>query len=234
MSLPAGLSSYEFERRLEPSQDLPAYWHLRIVRDKEFLPVLATGGMPAFTPIAIPDFFGKPGPIEVEIGCGKGGFLVEYCERHPEVPFLGIEKEPPIAHLAAGRVAKRPHIPHARVLMGDAFHFFRDYLPAGCVSVFHMYFPDPWPKKRHHKYRLLGPAFLEQVKRTAVPGALFRWGTDHAEYNAQAQETFAATPWLEMLEPNASPTEGIMTNFEKKYRRQGKPIYRCVLRIRKP
>jgi tRNA (guanine-N7-)-methyltransferase len=71
------------------------------------------------------------------------------------------------------------------------------------------------------------------VLRTAMPGGLFRWGTDHAEYNREARAAFASMPWLEMLEPETGPTEGIMTNFEKKYRREGKPIYRCVLRIRK-
>jgi tRNA (guanine-N7-)-methyltransferase len=233
MSLPSGLSSYEFQRRLEPSPDVAAYWHYRILRAPDGLPLLAPGGMPEFAPIDITAFFGKPGPIEIEIGCGKGGFLVEYCEKHPDIPFLGIEKEPEIAHWAAQRLAKRRHLPHARMLLGEAYNFFRDHLPANCVSVFHMYFPDPWPKKRHHKYRLLGPVFLEQVRRTAIPGALFRWGTDHPEYNAQAQETFAATPWLEMIEPAAEPTEGIMTNFEKKYRKIGKPIHRCVLRVAK-
>jgi tRNA (guanine-N7-)-methyltransferase len=231
VSLPAGLPSYEFQRRLEPSPDLAGYWHFRIMRDAAGLPLLEPGGMPAFAPVSIEGFFGRRGPIEIEIGCGKGGFLVEYCERHPDIAFLGIEKEPEIAFLAAKRLAKRPHLPHARMLLGDAYHFFRDHLPENSVSVFHMYFPDPWPKKRHHKYRLLGPDFLEQVKRAALPGALFRWGTDHEEYNARAQETFAATPWLRMIETDAAPTEGIMTNFEKKYRKQGKPIYRCVLQV---
>jgi tRNA (guanine-N7-)-methyltransferase len=205
MSLPPGLPSYEFQRSLEPSQDLASYWHLRVLYDAQHLPLLAPGGKPGFTPISIPEFFGKPGPIEIEIGCGKGGFLVEYCERHPEIPFLGIEKEGEIAWMAAKRVAKRPHLPHARMLLGDAFHFFRDYLPDGCVSVFHMYFPDPWPKKRHHKYRLAGAPFLELVRRVAIPGALFRWGTDHAEYNQEAREAFAAMDWLEMIEPDAPP-----------------------------
>jgi tRNA (guanine-N7-)-methyltransferase len=77
----------------------------------------------------------------------------------------------------------------------------------------------------------MGPAFMEQVFRTARPGAPFHWGTDHAEYNAEARALFAETPWLEMVDADAPPTEGIMTNFEKKYRKAGKPIYRCVLKI---
>ncbi len=233
MSLPQGLASYEFKRTLSPSRDVPTLWHLKVEREADGLPILEPSGRPPFTPIEVPAVFGAPGPVELEIGCGKGNFLVEYCEKHPERPCLGIEKEPEIAFLAARRLAKRPHLPHARVLLGDAFHFLRDWLDGNSVSAFHMYFPDPWPKKRHHKNRLMGPEFMEQVRRTALPDAPFHWGTDHAEYNAEARALFAATEWLEMVDPDAPPTEGIMTNFEKKYRKQGKPIYRCVLRIRK-
>lgn len=233
MPLPPGLDSYEFTRTLTPSKDIPSLWHLKIQREPDGLPILAPEGKPPFTPISAPDIFGCAGPFEIEIGCGKGNFLVEYAERHPSVPIIGIEKEPEIAFLAARRLAKRPQVPHAKVLLGDAFHFFRDYLAEGSVSVFHMYFPDPWPKKRHHKNRLMGPEFMQQVRRTALPDAPFHWGTDHADYNAEARGLFEATEWLEMVEPDAPPTEGIMTNFEKKYRKQGKPIYRCVLRIKK-
>lgn len=234
MSLPSGLPSYEFLRELVPSSDLERYWHLRLRKQEDGRhPLLAPEGKPVFSPISIEAFFGKPGPIEVEIGCGKGGFLVEYCEKHPEVPLVGLEWENEIACLAARRLQKRAHLPHARVLLGDAYYFFRDFLPDGCVAAFHMYFPDPWPKKRHHKNRLMGQRFMEQVFRTAVPDAPFYWGTDHAEYNAEAREVFASLPWMEMEEPQAEPTEGIQTNFEKKYRKQGKPIYRCRLRIRK-
>jgi tRNA (guanine-N7-)-methyltransferase len=233
MSLPAGLDSYEFKRTLTPSQDMPKLWHLQVQREADGLPILEPGGKPPFTPAPLPVLFGKEGPVEIEIGCGKGNFLVEYAEKHPDRAILGVEKEPQIAFQAAGRLAKRPHLPHARVLLGDCFHFFRDWMADGSVSVFHMYFPDPWPKKRHHKNRLMGPDFMDQVRRLAVPDAPFHWGTDHADYNAEAQELFRTTEWLEMVDPEAEPTEGIMTNFEKKYRKQGKPIYRCVLRIRK-
>lgn len=235
MALPSGLDSYEFLRSLEPSKDLAKYWHLRLRKqDDGRHPLLAPEGKPAFTPISMEAFFGKPGPIEIEIGCGKGGFLVEYCEKHPDLPFVGLEWENEIACMAARRLQKRDHLPHARVLLGDAFYFFRDFLADGCVQAFHMYFPDPWPKKRHHKNRLMAAPFMEQVLRVALPDAPFYWGTDHADYNAEAQALFASLPWLEMEIPDAAPTEGIQTNFEKKYRAQGKPIYRCKMRIRKP
>jgi len=233
MSLPSGLSSYELVRALEESKEHPRYFHLRMLKEADGLPKLAPEGKGIFTPVVIADFFGKEGPIEIEIGCGKGGFLVEYCERHPEIPFIGLEWEAEIAHLVAKRLDKRPQLKHTRVLLGDAFYFFRDYLPDNCTGIFHMYFPDPWPKKRHHKNRLMGPAFMELVRQKSIPGATFYWGTDHEEYNGEARALFATLPWLKVVHDNAPPTEGIMTNFEKKYRKQGKPIYRCQLQIQK-
>ena len=230
MSLPSGLSSYEFQRELTRSRDLPHYFHLRLLKDDQGLPLLAPENN-ALHPIDLAGFFGAPGPIEVEVGCGKGTFMAAYCERHPELPFLALEKEAEIAYLAAGRVSRRPQISHARVVLGDAMIFFRDFLPVNCVKAFHVYFPDPWPKKRHHKHRIMRADFLDEVRRVATPDALFYFGTDHEEYNRETQELFANTPWLKMIDANAEPTEGIQTNFEIKYRKIGKPIYRCVLRI---
>jgi tRNA (guanine-N7-)-methyltransferase len=233
MSLPAGLSSYEFIRELVPSRDLPNYFHLHILKDEKGLPLLAPEGAPQKNLLDIEAFFGQKGPIEIEIGCGKGTFLNHYCENHPDLSFVALEWEAEFAFYSAERLAKRPHLKHARVVLGDAQPFLRDFLPESCAQALHVYFPDPWPKKRHHKHRTMRPDFLELMRRVALPGALFYFGTDHAEYNEAAQEVFAATPWLEMLDRNAPPTEGIMTNFEIKYRAEGRPIYRYVMRITK-
>jgi tRNA (guanine-N7-)-methyltransferase len=147
------------------------------------------------------------------------------------LPFIALEWEAEFAFYAAERLAKRPHLKHARVILGDAVPFFRDFLPTSCAQAIHIYFPDPWPKKRHHKHRIIRSEFLDLMRRVAMPGAVFYFGTDHAEYNEAAREIFAATPWLEMVNPDAEPTEGIQTNFEIKYRKIGKPIFRCTLHI---
>ena len=98
-----------------------------------------------------------------------------------------------------------------------------------------MYFPDPWPKERHHKNRLLREEFLVEVARVLKPGKrLFYWGTDHKEYNEVALEVFDNFKSAKILERNtALPTEGIMTNFEKKYRLEGRPIYRSIIEFDK-
>lgn len=230
--LPSGLSRYEFRRSLVASSDLDRYFHLQVEKDERGVPRLLPEGMPSYRPLDLQAFFGAAPPFEIEIGCGKGGFMVDYCEKHPDIPFLGVEWEAEIAFLAASRIAKRPHLPHARVLLGDAFFLFRDFLPEGCVSAFHMYFPDPWPKKRQRKNRLARLEFLHQVKRVARAGALFHWATDHAEYDGETRDLFASLPWLTLERDEAEPTEGIMTNFERKYRLEGRPIYRRIYRIR--
>ena len=234
MSFPSGLSSYEFQRALTPSRDLKHYYHLRLLKDDEGLPLLRQENIPASTPIDIPEFFGAHGPIEIEVGCGKGTFMTSYCEKHPDTPFLALEKEAEIAYIAAGRVARRPQLKHVRLVLGDALIFFRDFLPDACAKAVHVYFPDPWPKKRHHKHRIMREPFLDQVRRISIPGAMFLFATDHEEYNQETRELFKRTPWLEMIDPNAEPTEGIQTNFEMKYRKIGKPIFRCVLRVKLP
>ena len=226
----------EFERILVPSKDIQKFYHLTVCTDERGKPNIIpskTNPQDGATPVSIEDFFDTQGPIEVEIGCGKGGFMVDYCEKYPEKPFIGIDQEASIAFLAAKRIAKRTHLPHARVLHGDAFYFLRDWFPENTVQIFHMYFPDPWPKKRHRKRRLLKKEYLEQVRRCAVPGALFRWGTDFQKYHEESWAVFTSLPWIEVVEAEANPTEGIMTGFEKKYREEGRPIYRSVFRILK-
>ena len=217
MSLPSGLSSYEFQRELTRSRDLPHYFHLRLLKDDQGLPLLAPENN-ALHPIDLAGFFGAPGPIEVEVGCGKGTFMAAYCERHPELPFLALEKEAEIAYLAAGRVSRRPQISHARVVLGDAMIFFRDFLPVNCVKAFHVYFPDPWPKKRHHDHRLFNARFIEAVHRTLRPGGRLHFATDHLPYFEEVKAAFAADRRFEEI-PAFEPSEEERTDFELYYRK---------------
>ncbi len=229
MSLPQQLKSYEFERRLIPSTDMDRLIHLKVICDHLGTPLLAPDEKQV--PLDLNDFMGSPDPLEIEIGCGKGNFMQEYCEKFPNKPFLGIDQEGAIAFFAAQRMAKRKQLQNYRVIFGDAYYFFRDFLPENSVAAFHMYFPDPWPKKRHRKRRLLNKPFLEEIHRIATPDAKFYWGTDFQNYHEESMEIFNETPWLQIEIENAGPTEGIETNFEKKYRIEGRPIYRTQLKI---
>ena len=233
----AARTRIEFRHALQNDSELPTVRHLVNLFDENRKPIPTADNLPDKKEWSWTDFWPDlaPGaPVEVEIGAGKGNFMVEYAQKRPELRFVGIEIEPKYAKYGGSRLF-RNHIPNAISLRGDALLFLRDYVPENSVSAFHMYQPDPWPKERQRRRRLLRPEFLDAIFRAARPGneALFHWSTDFKEYDERAQEMFAETPFLELVQNDAPPTWGIMTNFEKKYRLEGRPIYRSVVRILK-
>jgi len=177
--------------------------------------------------------FGRPGSVELEIGCGKGGFLVLAAERFPEVNVLGIELARPFARAAVLRVTRRGLV-NARVMCGDAARLIEHGLPPESLAAVHVYFPDPWPKKRHEKRRLLGPAFFDSLARVLAPLGLFCFATDHRE---TAERTLAALSDDGRYEPLTafvwSDAPGV-TNFERKYLKEGRESYRASFRKRSP
>jgi len=230
-SLPDGLEHYELLRTLRPVEGQPALWEHAIELDANFIPLRAESSPPPYDPVDPAAILGKGGPIEIEIGSGKGAFLAGYAELHPELPLLGIEWTRPIAWYAVQKIHRRPHLAHARMLWGDASFFLRDRMPPACCQAFHVYFPDPWPKKGARKRRIMQAPLLAQMRRLAVAGAKLHWGTDHEEYDASTRELLEGTEGFRLLEANAGPTDGVMTSFERKYREEGRPIYRSIWEI---
>jgi tRNA (guanine-N7-)-methyltransferase len=231
-SLPEGLEHYEFKRVLEPFGDQSQMWRYAIQYDADGLPCRDESSPPPFQPLDLDAFFGRAGaPFEIEIGIGKGSFLVPYSAMHPEINLLGIEWTIPIALHALERLCRQGG-PNAKILAGDAPFFLRDRLPLESVDAFHIYFPDPWPKEKARKRRIMQPGFLAILKRCAKPGATLYWGTDHEEYNASTLELLGATDGFVCTTPEAGPTEGLRTNFESKYIREGRPIYRSIWTIK--
>jgi tRNA (guanine-N7-)-methyltransferase len=222
-----------FYRDLRHDPHTPPLWHYMPRLGADEKPIRTEDGAPDVRPFAWSEIFGDAdAPLEIEIGSGKGGFLVESAEMRPGVRLLGAEWDASIARYAADRAHRRHLGDRAAVLRGDVFYFLRDLVPAGSVHAFHMYFPDPWPKARQQKNRLLlREGFLEIVhKALGGGGRPFYWGTDHAEYNELALAAFDGFRQCKVLERNtAQPTLGIQTNFEKKYRKEGRPIYRSVV-----
>jgi len=167
----------------------------------------------------------------LEIGCGKGAFLCQYALTFPQNCILGAEWDSYCSNFTAKKIAKFK-LKNAAVMRGDLFYFLKDLMPVSSIDEIHIYFPDPWPKRRHHKNRLvLREGFLEQIYRVLKPGKRpLYWATDHEEYNLLALEAFRNFPFAKILEENnAAPTHGIETGFEKKYKKEGRKIYRSVV-----
>ena len=170
--------------------------------------------------------FGNDHPIEVELGIGKGRFLIDAAQRHPEVNFFGVEWATKYLQIAQRRCLKRD-LTNVLMVRADAREFVEFFLPAEAVHAYHLYFPDPWPKKRHHKRRLVNPDFIGEVVRTLSPGGLVWLATDHAEYYEAILDVLVQFPILQSVEV---AWEGVATNYEDKYRERGMAINRTVLK----
>jgi tRNA (guanine-N7-)-methyltransferase len=178
-----------------------------------------------------PALFGNANPVEVEVGFGKGLFLVTEGPRRPAVNFLGVEIERKYTLFTATRLAKRG-LRNVRVACADAKRFFRDGIADASVQAVHVYFPDPWWKKRHHKRRLFNEEFTAQCLRVLRPAGRLHIASDVEEYFGIMKELLAQEPRWEQLPPpeEHQPEHDLdyLTNFERKYRQQGRPIYRAV------
>lgn len=195
----------------------------------------------AIDPAALPErtdlrgLFASDGPIELEIGIGKGSFLLRQAQSHPERNYLGIEWANAFYQYAADRMA-RWGVSNVRVMRTDAKHFVIHRLADACLSAMHIYHPDPWPKKRHHKRRLFQKDFVDATVRVLAPGARLAIQTDHAEYFQQIRTLTAARAELEQIafeDVDYGTAEGsVRTNFEVKYEREGRDFFRLAFRRR--
>ncbi|TVQ32083.1 MAG: tRNA (guanosine(46)-N7)-methyltransferase TrmB [Phycisphaeraceae bacterium] len=140
-------------------------------------------------------------PFEIEIGTGKGAFLLEEASHRPEVNFLGFEWAREFFQYTADRCRRRG-LENVRVLHADATEFLHWRLPDGVVDVVHLYFSDPWPKPRHHKRRVVQDRFLADVHRILVPGGELRIVTDHEGYWGWMEEHFKRWTAPEGVEPS--------------------------------
>ncbi len=174
--------------------------------------------------------FGRLAPLEVEIGSGKARFLIEAARRNPAHDFLGLELSLAYYRICRERLS-RAGTRNARVLRADAKRFAAVALPAGSVRAFHIYFPDPWPKKRHRKRRLVDGTGLEGLASRLEPGGVLRIATDHADYAAMIEPVLETVRDLEHLDWNALPAPP-QTHYEIKYRTEGRRIWRFLLRRR--
>ncbi len=170
-------------------------------------------------------------PLEVDLGCGDGSFLMDLAEKFPERDFLGVER-------LLGRVRKvckkltRRKLDNARVLRLESGYAVEWLLPEAAVSRLHLLCPDPWPKVRHHRRRLVQDDFLEAVRRALVPGGEFLFMTDHEEYFQWAREKVTRFSKFELIEWAEGSFFYPKTDFQELWEGEGKSMFR--LRCRKP
>jgi len=183
-------------------------------------------------PINWRELFGNSNPVEIEVGTGKGLFLLHAATSRPETNFFGIEIVRKYQLYAATRYAIR-NLPNVKTACADAKVVLRDFVAAGSVSAVHVYFPDPWWKKRHKKRRVFTPEFAADVARALAVSGRLLIASDVEEYFGVmtgivcAMPAFAARP--EEAEHAAPQTEaGYATNFERKAREKGTGVWRAV------
>ena len=171
--------------------------------------------------------FGRVAPLEIDLGCGDGSYLTELAAAHPERNFIGVELLFGRVRGACKRIA-RLELTNARILRVDISHAVQQLMSPASVEVFHLLFPDPWPKRRHHCRRVFTAELLASVARALVPDGLFLIATDDVDYFEAMGRVLRGVRHFEQRE-ESSATALPITTFEKRFLACGLPIHRLVL-----
>jgi tRNA (guanine-N7-)-methyltransferase len=178
--------------------------------------------------------FGNDHPVELEVGSGKGLFLVNAATAKPGHNFVGVELAKKYAKRAAERVARK-NLTNVRVIPGDARLFLARSVPPESLRSVHVYFPDPWWKARHKKRRVFAEPLVADIERTLVPEGDLHVATDVEEYFGVILDLLAGHPRFRQAPPPQpkDPEHDLdyLTNFERKYRLEGRPIWRAHYRL---
>lgn len=177
-------------------------------------------------PLVLAELFTVTQPLEVELGSGDGSFLINYAGLHRGRNFLGVERL--LGRLRKiDRKGRRLGLVNLRAIRVEAAYFLEYLLPPECAAALHIYFPDPWPKRRHHKNRLINERFPELARRVLVRGGIVCLRTDEANYFAQMNQVFAARNDFQGV---ATPAElsAVKTDFERDFNARGVPTLRAA------
>jgi tRNA (guanine-N7-)-methyltransferase len=165
------------------------------------------------------ELFPRVQPFEVELGSGDGSFLVNYAKLRPEINFLGVERL--LGRLRKlERKGKRAGLVNLRGVRVESAYLVEYLLPVGGVAALHIYFPDPWPKRKHRKNRMINERFPVIARQALAPGGIVYLRTDDRDYFGQMQAVFAASP---LFEPAETPAElsAVVTDFERGFQARG-------------
>ena len=174
-------------------------------------------------PLECPALYDMSRPLEVEVGCGRGRVLTGRAAKDPSCEFLGVERMKERVGVFASKV-RRLGISNAHVVRLEALYTFHYLLPEHHARRVYVFFPDPWPKRRHHSHRLFGPLFLNALWKRLEIGGRLEFATDHEEYFHVVEECFAGDARFRRVAPmERGPDE--WTEFETLFRGQGLPVY---------
>lgn len=162
-------------------------------------------------------------PLEVDIGCGNGRFLAAMAAENPEIHFLGIERRRDRVRKTV-RKAERRGLRNLWVVRLEAEYVFAHLLPENSVRRVYLFFPDPWPKRRHHKRRLFSPLFVDSLFRTLRPGGTLEVVTDHGDYFARIEALLSADERFVAARPMVRDA-GKQTDFERIFLEKGIPFH---------
>lgn len=183
-----------------------------------------------FEPLDWRRVFAREQPLEIDLGCGKGSFLFWAAHTQPQRNFVGVDRL--LRRLRrVDRKAVRAGLQNLHLLRIESSYLISKVIPDHSVSAYHVLFPDPWPKRRHHGRRLVGAPFLADVRRTLAVGGIVNCATDHEEYFEWIQREFQKDGGFLKDEPVLLPEEA-QTDFERKFVAAGKEVYRCRWRKR--
>jgi tRNA (guanine-N7-)-methyltransferase len=181
-------------------------------------------------PLTLAELFPKPQPLEVELGCGDASFLVEFARRNPERNFIGVER-------LLGRIQKldrkgrRAGLANLRGVRIESSYFLQFLLPPHSAAALHIYFPDPWPKKKHRKHRLIGGNFPALARAALASDGAVYLRTDDADYFQQMTEVFAASRDFQKIETPVELAE-LTTDFERDFNSKGIQTLRAAYQLK--
>lgn len=169
-------------------------------------------------------------PIEVEIGCGNGRFLAANAAKRPGVSFVGVERMMDRVRRVS-RKAQQGALHNLCVVRVEAGRFVHELLPDASIAAFYLFFPDPWPKRRHHKNRFFQRERCDDIFRTLVPGGAMHIATDHEDYFKEMNRFLSEDARFEPIEALVR-AEDEQTDFERLFLSKDQPIYSCSFRKR--
>lgn len=174
-------------------------------------------------------FVPEGAPLEIEVGCGNGRFIAANAAKHPEVRYFGVERMMERVRKCS-RKAQQGALENLTIVRVEAGRFVRELLPERCVRAMYLFFPDPWPKRRHHKNRFFQREMCDTLARIFIPGGVMHISTDHEDYFREMHRYLSEDARFEEIPALVRP-EDEQTDFERLFLSKGAPIYSCAFRL---